>query len=134
MSKITNTCDVTMNKEGKSYTALFSPGLPYDRDTKGCPHTEVTVSLVTIQKSESKTHKGVTHFLFSNKERTYIYAMRPTDGFPTTSDLKKVIAEMGYTVIDSDEALAKVARSKLTDAEYRVLTGKTKPKARKLCL
>lgn len=118
----TPTCTLTPSKTRhgiETWKAKFNPGLPYDKMTKGCPHTDVTVTIFTIQNPSS--HQGEDHFVFSNPEVDYIYSIRKTVRNPRSTDLKLVIKGMGYKIMDTDEALAEVAISKLTDEEYGAL-------------
>lgn len=108
----------------------FSPGLPYDKQTKGMPHRNVGV--VEVQVQDNYTTYSDYHLLFvgysSGKTKkldfSYIYAMRKG----RLISIKRVVEDMGYTFVDAvkdeNNALIASAKSKLTDKEFAALSGK----------
>jgi len=114
------TCTLMKLKNGE-WKAVFNPGLPYDRNTKGMPHKNVLIKEATIQNS--KTYEGEDHYLFHGMSSpNYIYRLIPTGCRDfSKKTLIKVIEKMGWKVIDTEQDIAKVAASKLSKEELKAL-------------
>jgi hypothetical protein len=116
----TNTCYLIRLKNG-AWKGVFTPGLPYDKNTKGMPHKEAIIREVIVQNSN--THVGEYFYAFHSKgNKDYIYKLVSTGNRDfSKKTLIKTIQKIGYSVIDSEEELARRASAKLTSEELRAI-------------
>ena len=114
-------------KGNPAYKLQFTPGLPYDEQTKGMPHKEAWCVETLIQGDEQEGFTAHTYLLFCSGDvqpnPTYIhYISGPGYGI---RNIKKVCKDMGYDLSDavekSLEELRSSGLSKLTTAERTAL-------------
>lgn len=115
-------CTIT-GRKGDFWTANFEPGLPYDKQTKGVPHTKLRLWFATVQRHDGQ---GNTYLMMDTgegqKHSNYIVAMVPVYGNAQTERvLINALTKLGYSVATSQDELARKAGAKLTKAELAAL-------------